>query len=147
MYNTQCDYLTVVAVVAIGVLIVVPAKTFKIFITAAGAQTLAGWSGMQNGKQKRPPRGEKRIRRSTLTRACKRRRPAGESVLPAPDPINTQHEKSNVTTSSDSGLLILRSTTCSELIFQSVAIRTPMRAVCIRGLGASGSRACVSDSR
>jgi len=37
MYNTQCDYLTVVAVVEIGVFIVVPAKTFKVFITDAGA--------------------------------------------------------------------------------------------------------------
>lgn len=64
MYNTQCDYLTVVAVVVIGVFIVVPAKTFKVFITAAGAQTLEGWSGTENGKRKRPPRGEKRIRRS-----------------------------------------------------------------------------------
>ena len=64
MYNTQCDYLTVVAVVAIGVFIVVPAKTFEVFITAAGAQTLTGLSGMQNGKRKRPPRGEKRRRRS-----------------------------------------------------------------------------------
>lgn len=39
----------VVAVVAIGVIIVVPAKTFKVFITATGAQTSAGRSGMQNG--------------------------------------------------------------------------------------------------
>jgi len=38
----------VVAVVAIGVIIVVSAKAFKVFITAAGAQTLAGWSGMEN---------------------------------------------------------------------------------------------------
>lgn len=58
-YGAQCDYLIVVAVVTISVIIVVPAKTFKVLITAAGAQTLAGWSEVQNLKRKRAQ--EKRI--------------------------------------------------------------------------------------
>jgi len=62
-YDAQCDYLTVVAVVVIGVIIVVVAKSFKVFITAAGTQTLTGWLGVQNGKRTRLPRGEERIRR------------------------------------------------------------------------------------
>lgn len=61
--HAQCDYLTVDAVAVIGVTIVVSAKTFKVFITAAGTRTLAGRSGMQNGTRKHSPRGEKRIRR------------------------------------------------------------------------------------
>lgn len=45
----------------IGVIIVVPKKTFKVLITAAGAQALVGQSGVQNLKRKRAL--EKRIRR------------------------------------------------------------------------------------
>lgn len=42
-----------VAVVTIGVIIVVLTKTFKVLITAAGAQALVGRSRVQNLKRKR----------------------------------------------------------------------------------------------
>lgn len=45
-YDTLCDYLTVVAVVAIGVVVVILAKSLTDFITAA-AQTVV----VENGKR------------------------------------------------------------------------------------------------
>lgn len=56
-YDRLCDYLTVLAVVEIGVIVVVLLSTAsKTFITAEGVQTLEGWrretgQGMVNGKK------------------------------------------------------------------------------------------------
>jgi len=67
VYDRLCDYLTVFAVVEIGVIVVVLLKTAsKTFITAEGVQTLEGWrratGQARDGKRKksqRPPCGQR----------------------------------------------------------------------------------------
>lgn len=86
-YKRLCDYLTVFAVVAIGVIVVVLlTTTSKTFITAEGVQTLEGWrratgQGMENGKKLTSALWTEIKTRSGVTRACENKggRPASES--------------------------------------------------------------------